>query len=372
MRSKKRFPKTSVSERRYLAFALIYGLIIIGCVGVAAWWHWPKKTRSLEIVELASLPPHLEPWTNADISSDGRLLALTDLRHLQREPISVVVWDISEKPSQVCAFDGPETICNALCFSPDGTLLAFGGNSGFVLIANIKEERIVHRFEIDGSPPSSEMGIDLRRVRCMEFSPDGQWLAVGTGSREVEIWATKTWMQLHTLPRHDTEINDLAFSRDGGYLLTAGEKREVTSDKTLLRLPEVFVFDTKTWNKTRECRSDVLPSYVRKATWLGDVIFALGDQLGNLVLINSSTMEIVAEFSGHRNSIVGLAFDAPRNLLISCSAEKSIVWDLETSNATAAANGAGFIAYEQQNSLVATAFGRDEKTARLLKIVEAK
>lgn len=354
--------------KRHSIRALICLSAACALAAIATCHFHAESTRAIEIEEIVALPKHSELWTNADMSSDGRYLALTDFRHLRGEPIQVAVWDLSGRPSKVSTFYGPETICNAVSFSPDGRLLAMGGDSGYVLVADIAQQRIVRQFEIDGNPPSKHMGIDIRRVRCMEFSPNGELIAIGTDRSEVEIWETSSWAQLHKLPRHDRLVNDLAFSPTGGYLLTAGERR--LEEKSSKRFPEAFLFETISWKMISECQSNLLPSAVKWISWLNETRFAVSDHRGNLLVVDAPSFETIAKLKGHENRVLRLATDEQRKLLISSSAEKSIVWDLRTFNAAAVFRGAGILEYDRENGIIAAAFTRDERTARLLRIVE--
>jgi WD40 repeat protein len=54
-------------------------------------------------------------------------------------------------------------------------------------------------------------------VLAAAFSPDGRWLAVGSG-RHVLVYEAATWRRVHELKGHEKIVLSLAFSRDGRYL----------------------------------------------------------------------------------------------------------------------------------------------------------
>jgi WD40 repeat protein len=59
-------------------------------------------------------------------------------------------------------------------------------------------------------------------VHSLAFSPDGKRLASGGGDGKVRIWDVRTGKQLFILDEQEFEPFDLAFSRDGKTLITAG------------------------------------------------------------------------------------------------------------------------------------------------------
>ncbi|HKB36782.1 MAG TPA: WD40 repeat domain-containing protein, partial [Gemmataceae bacterium] len=74
------------------------------------------------------------------------------------------------------------------------------------------------------------------------FSPDGQFLATGGERNSVKIWDAKTGDALQTLPGHTGEVYAVAFSPDGRWLATAGE------DTT------IRIWDSRSWTLQRTLR----------------------------------------------------------------------------------------------------------------------
>ncbi|TKA28650.1 hypothetical protein B0A50_02977 [Salinomyces thailandicus] len=56
---------------------------------------------------------------------------------------------------------------------------------------------------------------------CVEHSPSGTYVAVGSADSTVSLWDTKTWLTPHTLshPQQLIPIRSLGFSFDGAYLV---------------------------------------------------------------------------------------------------------------------------------------------------------
>ena len=75
---------------------------------------------------------------------------------------------------------------------------------------------------------SGETRFSGNNLRSIEFSPDGDRLALGNGS-EVWVWEATTWQLKEKLIGHVGDVIDLSFAADGTRLLSAG------SDGTIRR-----------------------------------------------------------------------------------------------------------------------------------------
>jgi WD40 repeat protein len=102
-----------------------------------------------------------------------------------------------------------------LCYSPDGRLLAVGGQggAGTPILANVHgairlyeagTEKLVREFADVNSLPTR-----------LAFSPDGKRLASGAWDGTVIIWDVATGKRLREFPGHRGRVVSLAFSPDG-------------------------------------------------------------------------------------------------------------------------------------------------------------
>jgi WD40 repeat protein len=99
-----------------------------------------------------------------------------------------------------------------VAFSPDGKLLAAGGNDKAVSLWKVATGERVHR--ITALPDA---------VQTLAFSPDGRLLAVSSGGT-ARLWDTSSWQALADVPPEPGgEFWSLAFSPDGTYLAGSGE-----------------------------------------------------------------------------------------------------------------------------------------------------
>ena len=174
--------------------------------------RWHRDTADLNVAALCFSP-------------DGRILALAAKK-------TVHLWDAATgKESRVLA-DHAEDVLR-VAFSPDGKLLASGDRAGEVRGWNMASGQLVHKL----SPPP---GSGTYYATCsLRFSPDGALLACGQNS-QVLIWDTATWKEVGKLGDHEGAVHDLAFSPDGRTLATA------------CRDTKVRLWEVATWEKRRQ------------------------------------------------------------------------------------------------------------------------
>src|SRR5207247_8864112 len=62
----------------------------------------------------------------------------------------------------------------------------------------------------------------LREILAIEFSPDGRWLALGSGDGTVRLWDAGTGQESGLVGKHDHEVRSLAVCPDGRCRAWAG------------------------------------------------------------------------------------------------------------------------------------------------------
>jgi WD40 repeat protein len=147
------------------------------------------------------------------IGREGHLLIANTRGHDKNNQYetwgSVRIWELPEK-QLIATFDEQQY---SIAISSDEQTLALGGNypNTAVDLLDIHTGEILHEFE--GNKYS---------VGSIAFSPNGDLLAAGGEDYIVRIWNVHTGQLLHTLMGHGLAISSVVFSPDGKLLASAG------------------------------------------------------------------------------------------------------------------------------------------------------
>jgi WD40 repeat protein len=143
-----------------------------------------------------------------DWGAGGRVLAV------QVVPRYVKLWDIGTGKLLTILGPGPRQV-ESVSFSPDGRLVAMGGDS--LELWDADEGTRVH--ELNGHV----------YVSSLAFSPDGELLASGGTTGEIRLWRTSDGALLNTYRGHRPDddgfdyVSALAFSSGGSRLFSYGD-----------------------------------------------------------------------------------------------------------------------------------------------------
>ena len=144
-----------------------------------------------------------------EFSSDSKLFAT-----LVRRDDHVALWDAQSR-RRVGTFRIGQGWIESIAFSPDGRLLATGGQNTIKLwdVASQRELTTLHGH--GGA------------VNAVTFSPDGRTLASGAADHTIKLWSVPLRMEVATLARTEGNPSALAFSPDGTFLAGASGTSEV-------------------------------------------------------------------------------------------------------------------------------------------------
>ncbi len=150
---------------------------------------------------------------SADAHGAGILAFSPDGAHLLHAGQKVTLWDaVSDRA--VYTFTGNSDPITSVAFSPDGALLALGGEEKSVWLWDLKAMR--------------QIGVltgHSGRIQAMAFSPgrhNRMRLATGAWDGTIKIWNVQTRQEVVTLHGHTGPVYSLDFSPDGSTLASCG------------------------------------------------------------------------------------------------------------------------------------------------------
>jgi WD40 repeat protein len=158
------------------------------------------------------------------VSPDNKLLATSDNQQ-------VYLWDAATLTQLAVLNTQLMPVVNsganapaALAFSPDGSLLAVGGETGTVQLWNITTRTLQATLTVFQPGQAT--------VLAVAFSPDGKLLAATGGFlsqmspstvNSISVFDLVTNNKLIELNGHTNIVSSLAFSPDGTLILSAGD-----------------------------------------------------------------------------------------------------------------------------------------------------
>lgn len=99
----------------------------------------------------------------------------------------------------------------SVCFSHDGSLLAYAGKFDRLVLLDAATHRVVGEF-------ASSI-----EAECIAFSPDDRYLAAGHSDSVIRLWNLPSRQLQAELVGHDGKLGSLAFSDDGRTLFSAAD-----------------------------------------------------------------------------------------------------------------------------------------------------
>ena len=204
----------------------------------------------------------------------------------------------------------------AICYSPDGSLVAVGDDKGEISILDAESGQLQVR--CIGHADS---------VSAVAFSPDGQSVASTSFDNTIRIWHTKNGECINVLSGHNGWVYSIAFSPGGELLASAGE------DGTC-----------RLWNLDRAGGVNILATesgFVAAVAFSPDgQILAVGGSSNKVYLYRVKDLQPHAVLSGHQGRIRALAFSPSGSVLASAGEDCLIkLWRLEDSSTLATLAG---------------------------------
>lgn len=242
--------------------------------------------------------------TMVDVSPDGNQLISSSLNDVRIWNLDGSILNTFKRGALV----GGGAKC--VRFSPDGKIIALGGN-GIVTLYDIQTENSIQL-------KHGGFGVLIRDV---SFSPDGKIVASAGDDGTTKLW-DRNGNLIDTLSQGHTDIgvDSVSFSPDGKKIATGSGDRGLDKRESIVKL----------WNKDGTLIKDLaLSTPESKLTEWVPVDFSpdgqwLATAAGNLVQLWSSDGSFIRSMPGHMGGIRTVAF-SPDSQLIASGGYDSII-----------------------------------------------
>jgi WD40 repeat protein len=144
-------------------------------------------------------------------SPDGQIIAAAS-------PGAVKLWK-AETGEEIKTYKGAIFFpSNAIGYSPDGKILAAAGANSVIKIWEIAKD----------DPSATVRGNFFRTINALAFSPgDTNLFATAGSDKQIQFWEAPSGNKIRTLAGHTGPINAVAFSQSGNALASTGEDKTI-------------------------------------------------------------------------------------------------------------------------------------------------
>lgn len=248
-----------------------------------------------------------------------------DQRFAVADKHDVTIWDVADEAKpQHLVLAAPRT--NALATSPNGAMLAAGGDDSALILYKTANGEYVDSFKpAEPRSPRSWIGGPLstptfragKPILALAFSPDGGRLASAGVDKSITIWDVQTRRRMQQLVGHDADVSGLAFTPDGNRLISG------SADKTVRLWNAQDGTQTKAFGQPSPITALALNAN-------GSLLASAGTD-GSIRLSRIPDGKVLRTLTGHSASVRDVLFSPSGTLLASASEDGTVrLWSTKT------------------------------------------
>ncbi|MHC4445188.1 MAG: protein kinase domain-containing protein [Planctomycetota bacterium] len=308
---------------------------LVNCPKEYRHWEWGWLAR-LSDVYPPSLKLHQAEIRVVAFSPDGRLLATGGDDGVAK------IWDL-KKQTLYATLQGYSKIIKCVAFSPDCKLLAIGS-------ADLRGGTYYNDFTLWDVQTTQQVRTFSRHdnwILDVAFSSDGKYLATVGGDKTAKLWEVQTGREVRTFTGHTYPISSIAFSADGKYLATTSNPIMWKSEKNKTRVWEVATGRERySIPYSRECQVAFGPNgrYLACCLWNS-----------KLALLNQQTGEEIKSFSVETSEFNAVVFSPDGKYLAAGCRDGTVrMWEIES--------GRQLLTFREHNQIISSVtFSSDGK-----------
>jgi WD40 repeat protein/transcriptional regulator with XRE-family HTH domain len=316
-----------------------------------------KVWDALTGTELLTFSGHENQVLDVAFNPDGQRVATSGGDSFVR------IWDINSGKELLALRpkEGQWHWLTGVAFSPEGMHVAATGPSDVSNWVNVWDAT-TGEVLFSGNLGHTNEPLDIA------FSPDGTLVATGGEDQKAKVWDPITGQVFYTLSGHIIDLNSVAFSPDGTHLATAGYDYtarvwDITPAKEALFVPFANPV-TSGWSMWLSYSPDgtrILTDYTDSNARIWDAtsgkelvqlkghstnavntsyssdgkLIATGNEDNTIIIWNAQTAEQKITLVGHKDFVAQTAFSPDSTHLASASDDSTvIIWDLASGKAS--------------------------------------
>nr|MCW1968136.1 protein kinase [Anaerolineae bacterium] len=150
------------------------------------------------------------------ISPDGEWLAVAS-------SLGIYIYDLEGRPRAFCPSSSP---ISCIAYSPDGQFIASGSGSGYGVDNPVKV------WEASSGREVSSLSGHTESVTSVAYSPDGKFIVSGSWDETVKVWEASSGREVRSLSGHTSYVYSVAYSPDGKFI-ASGSGSDYGADNTV-------------------------------------------------------------------------------------------------------------------------------------------